>query len=56
MLKNIFAYVILVTVINMKIGIVCASDRCSRGESEDRSSPAIAEALGDLLSESEYRL
>jgi len=40
----------------MKFGIVCVSDRCYRGECEDRSGPAIAECLKEISSENEYRL
>lgn len=40
----------------MKFGIICVSDRCFRGECEDRSGPAIAECLKEISSENEYRL
>lgn len=40
----------------MKIGILCASDRCSRGECEDRSGPAVAECVAALADETAYRL
>ena len=40
----------------MKFGIVCVSDRCSRGECEDRSGPAIAECVAALSDENAYRL
>ncbi|MBQ7542591.1 MAG: molybdopterin adenylyltransferase [Clostridia bacterium] len=40
----------------MKIGIVCVSDRCSRGECADQSGPAIAECVHELCSAPEYRL
>ena len=40
----------------MKFGIVCVSDRCSRGECEDQSGPAIAECVAPLSSENAYRL
>jgi molybdopterin adenylyltransferase len=33
-----------------RIGILTVSDRASRGEYEDRSGPAIADALGEMLS------
>lgn len=35
-----------------KIGIVTVSDRASRGEYEDRGGPAIAEYLGEVLTNS----
>ena len=40
----------------MKIGILCVSDRCSRGECEDKSGPAIAECVAALSDENVYRL
>lgn len=40
----------------MKIGIICVSDRCSRGEAQDASGPQIARSLGSLLTEQAYRL
>lgn len=40
----------------MKIGIICVSDRCYKGECEDKSGPAIAECVKPLCSESVYRL
>ena len=40
----------------MKIGIICVSDRCFRGECEDRSGPAIAECVRSLCGNCEYRL
>lgn len=40
----------------MKFGIVCVSDRCYRGECEDKSGPAIAECVKDLSTGCEYRL
>ena len=40
----------------MKFGIVCVSDRCSRGECEDKSGPAIAECVAALSDENAYRL
>lgn len=40
----------------MKIGIICVSDRCFRGECEDTSGPAVAECLRDLSTGNEYRL
>ena len=40
----------------MKFGIVCVSDRCSRGECADQSGPAIAECVAALSSENAYRL
>lgn len=40
----------------MKIGIVCVSDRCSRGECADRSGPAIADCVADTASQTAYRL
>ena len=43
-------------VIDMKFGIICVSDRCSRGECEDRSGPAIAECVENLSCANEYRL
>ena len=40
----------------MRFGILCVSDRCSRGECEDRSGPAIAECVAPLSDENAYRL
>ena len=40
----------------MKFGIICVSDRCYRGECEDRSGPTIAECLKKICDKSEYRL
>lgn len=40
----------------MKIGIVCVSDRCSRGECEDQSGPAIAECIAGLCADPFYQL
>ena len=40
----------------MKFGIICISDRCYRGECEDKSGPAIAECIKELCEKSEYRL
>ena len=40
----------------MKIGIICVSDRCYKGECDDKSGPAIAECVKPLCSESVYRL
>ncbi|MBR5618632.1 MAG: MogA/MoaB family molybdenum cofactor biosynthesis protein [Clostridia bacterium] len=40
----------------MRFGILCVSDRCSRGECEDRSGPAIAECVAPLSDENSYRL
>ena len=40
----------------MKFGIICVSDRCYRGECEDRSGPAIAQCVEKLMTEKEYRL
>ena len=40
----------------MKFGIICVSDRCYRGECEDKSGPAIAESIKALCDESVYRL
>ncbi len=40
----------------MKIGIICVSDRCSGGECEDRSGPAIAECVKEISSENSYLL
>ena len=37
-------------------GIICVSDRCFRGECEDKSGPAIAECVKDLSSKNEYLL
>jgi molybdenum cofactor synthesis domain-containing protein len=40
----------------MKFGIICVSDRCYRGECEDKSGPAIAEFIKELCEKSVYRL
>lgn len=40
----------------MKFGIICISDRCYKGECEDKSGPAIAECIKELSSGNEYRL
>ena len=40
----------------MKFGIICVSDRCHRGECEDKSGPAIAECVRELCDSSVYRL
>ncbi len=40
----------------MKFGIVTVSDRCFRGECEDKSGPAVAECLKDLSEKNEYLL
>lgn len=40
----------------MKFGILCVSDRCSRGECADKSGPAIAESIAALSDENAYRL
>ena len=40
----------------MKFGIICVSDRCFRGECEDRSGPAIAQCVAPLSAENAYRL
>ena len=40
----------------MKFGIVCVSDRCARGECEDRSGKLILELVAPLASATEYRL
>lgn len=40
----------------MKFGIICVSDRCYKGECEDKSGPAIAECIKPLSEENEYRL
>jgi molybdenum cofactor synthesis domain-containing protein len=40
----------------MKFGIICVSDRCHKGECEDRSGPVIAECISVLSTENEYRL
>ena len=40
----------------MIFGIICISDRCFRGECEDKSGPAIAECVKDLSSKNEYLL
>lgn len=40
----------------MKFGIICVSDRCYKGECEDKSGPAIAECIKELSDKNEYRL
>ncbi len=40
----------------MIFGIICVSDRCFRGECEDKSGPAIAECVKELSSKNEYLL
>ena len=40
----------------MIFGIICVSDRCYRGECEDKSGPAIAECVKNLSSKNEYLL
>lgn len=40
----------------MVISVICASDRCSRGECEDKSGPLISELLSDVSSKGEYIL
>ena len=40
----------------MRFGIICVSDRCFRGECEDRSGPAIAQCVAPLSTENAYRL
>lgn len=40
----------------MKFGIICASDRCFRGECEDVSGKAIAECVAALSDENRYML
>ena len=40
----------------MIFGIVTVSDRCYRGECEDKSGPAVAECLKELSTKNEYRL
>ena len=40
----------------MKAGVLTVSDRCSRGEAEDRSGPAAAVALAGLGFEAEVRV
>jgi len=40
----------------MKFGIICASDRCFRGECEDLSGKAIEECVAALSSENRYLL
>ena len=41
---------------DLKFGIICVSDRCFRGECEDRSGPAIAQCVAPLSAENAYRL
>ena len=43
-------------VIFMIFGIICVSDRCFRGECEDKRGPAIAECVEKLSSKNEYLL
>lgn len=40
----------------MRIGIICVSDRCFAGQTEDLSGAAIKECVGDLADETSYRL
>ena len=40
----------------MIFGIICVSDRCYRGECEDKSGPAIAECVKNLSTKNEYLL
>ena len=40
----------------MIFGIICVSDRCFRGECEDKSGPAIAECVKELSLKNEYLL
>ena len=40
----------------MIFGIITVSDRCFKGECEDKSGPAIAECLKDLSEKNEYLL
>ena len=40
----------------MKFGIICVSDRCHKGECEDRSGPAIKECVESLADETRYLL
>ncbi len=40
----------------MRIGIVTVSDRCFRGEREDKSGPAVAECVASLTTDTVYRL
>ena len=40
----------------MKIGVITVSDRCFRGECEDRSGPAIFGCVRSLCESCEYRL
>ena len=41
---------------SMKFGIICVSDRCFRGECEDKSGPVIAACVSGLSEENAYRL
>ena len=43
-------------VIIMIIGIISISDRCYKGECEDKSGPAIAECVSNLSDKNEYLL
>lgn len=38
----------------MRISVVCVSDRCSRGECEDKSGPLISELLSSIAETDEY--
>lgn len=38
----------------MKIAILCASDRCSKGECEDKSGPLIKEIMSDTAQTADY--
>ncbi len=40
----------------MKFGIVCVSDRCSKGVCEDRSGPAIEQIIKPLADEIKYMI
>ena len=40
----------------MIIGIISISDRCYKGECEDKSGPAIAECVSNLSDKNEYLL
>lgn len=40
----------------MVLSVICVSDRCSRGECDDRSGPLMFELLGDIASAGEYIL
>ncbi len=40
----------------MKFGIICVSDRCYKGECEDKSGPAVSDFVKELSSGNEYRL